>query len=662
VPTPEEETAPFFVVRMARADAPVRCADARREVKRVNRIEQIKAEKNGLDVGRDIPRFAEAGWEAIDEPDLERLKWWGIFFRKHTPGHFMMRIRITNGITSAAQLRAIARIANRSGRGVADITTRQQIQLRWITMRDVPAILDELRGVGLASLQTGMDNIRNVVGCPVAGLTPNELLDASPAARAFTGRFVGDPAYTNLPRKFNVTITGCRENCTHAETQDLALVPATRAEDGDGTPGFNVLVGGKNGSGGYRIATPLDVFVTPDEAAELASAVVLTFRDHGARDARNKIRLSFLIEEWGEAKFRDALEGRLGRPLDPAGADARLPKATDHVGIFRQKDAHLSYAGLLVPVGRISGDQLAEVARLAEVYGTGEVRLTPDQNVIVPNVPDTRLGRLTTEPLLKVLRYDPSEIMRGLVSCTGIEFCNLGVIETKSRALQVARGLEAKIHHGRPVRLHWSGCPAGCGNHTVADIGLVGTKTKVEGKAVDAVDVFVGGSSGPHATQGIKILESVPCESLPQVLEGLVRYVEADKVRKQLRAPSPSPSAGREHPPAQRADAPLPTRAAVASRPGLLLDDLADGAGTSLVVDGVDVAVFRREGCLYALENRCPHEGAPLASGALEGDEIVCPLHGYRVNVKTGVCSTDPTLRARPFRLVARDGRLTVDV
>src|SRR5207244_1167864 len=245
--------------------------------------------------------------------------------------------------------------ANRCGRGIADITTRQQIQLRWRRINDVPQILDELREVGLVTLQTGMDNIRNVVGCAVAGLTPNELFDASPVARAFTDTFVGDVAYTNLPRKFNVTITGCRENCTHAETQDVALVPATKSLGGETVSGFNVLVGGKTGCRGYRIATTL------------------------------------------------------------------------------------SWVGLVVPVGRIVGDQLKEVARLAEAYGTGEVRLTPDQNVIIPNVPDAKLGNLTAEPLLKVLRYDPSEITRGLVSCTGIEFCNLAVIETKARALQIAR-------------------------------------------------------------------------------------------------------------------------------------------------------------------------------------------------------------------------------
>ncbi len=583
----------------------------------MNKIEQIKAEKGGLEVGRDIPRYAELGVDAIEEGNLERLKWWGIFFRKHTPG--------------------IGRIANRVGRGIADITTRQQIQLRWIRINDVPQILDELREVGLVTLQTGMDNIRNVVGCAVAGLTPNELFDASPVARAFTDTFVGDVAYTNLPRKFNVTITGCRENCTHAETQDVALVPATKSLGGETVSGFNVLVGGKNGSGGYRIATPLDIFVPPEEAPELCSAIVLLFRDHGSREARNKVRLAFLVEEWGEAKFHDALEGRLGRPLERAGVDERGPKATDHIGVFRQKQTTLSWVGLVVPVGRIVGDQLKEVARLAEAYGTGEVRLTPDQNVIIPNVPDAKLGNLTAEPLLKVLRYDPSEIMRGLVSCTGIEFCNLAVIETKARALQIARTLETKVHHGKPIRIHWSGCPAGCGNHTVADIGLLGVKAKVDGQAVDAVDVFVGGSSGPHAIQGIRILEGVPCDTLPETLEGLIRHLEPDKVRRQLRALSESTPAPKHE---------------NAAKPVMVVDELQEGTSKALTMNGTEVAVFRCGNQLYALQNRCPHAGGSLADGTVEGDEVICPLHGYRFNIRTGACVTDPALRAKSVALV----------
>ena len=622
----------------------------------VNKTEQLKAEKDGLDVGADIPRYAELGWEAIEEGDLDRLKWWGVFFRRHTPGHFMLRIRIPNGISNAAQLRAIAAVTNRRGRGIADITTRQQIQLRWIPFEDVPAILGELREVGLVTLQTGMDNIRNIIGCPVAGLTRNELFDASAVARAFTDVFVGDKAYTNLPRKFNVTITGCRENCTHAETQDVALVPATATVDGASVEGFNVLVGGKNGSGGYRIATPLDVFVRPAEAAELCSAIVLLFRDHGSRDARNKVRFAFLVEEWGETRLRAALEARLGRALERAGTDERLPKTTDHVGIFRQKQATLSYAGLSVPVGRITGDQLEEVARLAEAYGTGDVRLTPDQNIVIPNVPDAKLGNLTAEALLKVLRYEPSEIMRGLVSCTGIEFCNLAVIETKARALRIARTLETKIPHGKPVRIHWSGCPAGCGNHTVADIGLLGVKTRVDGHPVDAVDVFVGGSSGAQATPGVRILENVPCDALPTVLEGLIRHIEPERLRRQLRTLSPGGAVV-----SSRGGSARPRHDDAGRKPILLTDEIREGSGKALVVNGREVAVFRCQGQLYALQNQCPHAGGALAGGVIEADEVICPLHGYRFSVKTGACSTDPTLPAKTFAVVAENGGFTVD-
>ncbi len=608
----------------------------------MNKIEQIKSEKNGLDVGNDIPRYAELGFESIEEGDLERLKWWGVFFRRHTPGYLMMRIRISNGITNSSQLRAIGWITNNYGRGIADITTRQQIQLRWIRINDVPEILDRLLEVGLVTLQTGMDNIRNVVGCPVAGLTPNELLDASSVVRAFTTMFIGSKSYTNLPRKFNVTITGCRENCTHAETQDIALVPATKELHGGKINGFNLLVGGKNGSGGYRIASPLDVFVQPAEAAETCSAIVLLFRDHGPRDARNKARLAFLLEDWGEGKFREALEARLGRPLQRAGFDERFPKATDHIGIFRQRQAGLNYLGLLVPIGRVTGDQLQEVARLAEAYGTAEVRLTTDQNLIIPHVSDRRLGDFLSEPLLKILRYDPSEILRGLVSCTGIEFCNLAVIETKNRALQIGKTLEAKLPKGKPISVHWSGCPAGCGNHTVADIGLLGTKTKIDGKAVDAVDVFIGGSSGPQANQGIKVMENVPCDNLPQVLEGLIRYGEFEKVRGQLRAVQPPPAFLQA--PAARGESGL--------KPFIRADELGEGTAKALRVNGTEAAVFKCRNQLYAIQDRCPHEGAALSGGLLDGEEVICPLHAYRFNLKTGTCSTDPNLKAKTFRLI----------
>jgi len=492
----------------------------------MNKIEEYKREKDGLDVLQDVPRYATEGWEAITEGDRERLKWTGVFFRRQTPGHFMMRIRIPNGITNAAQLRTIAEISDKFGKGFADITTRQQIQLRWFKIEHVPEIWERLKAVGLITLQTGMDNIRNVVGCPVAGLTPGELFDASPAVRDFTQIFVGNKEYTNLPRKFNVAITGCKENCTHAESQDIALTPATKEIEGSEIKGFNVAIGGKMGSGGYRIASPLNLFARPEEAAELCSQIVLIFRDHGFRESRTKARLAFLVEDWGVEKFRRELERRADRPLLQAGKDERLGhKHTDHVGIFRQQQAGLNYVGLAIPVGRISAEQLFGVTRLAQDYGSGEVRITTGQNLIIANVPDKKIGDLTVEPLLKELRYDPSEVMRALVSCTGMDYCHFALIETKELALKTARYLEEKLGKTRPIRIHWSGCPAGCGNHAAADIGLLGKNIKVNGDVIDAVDVFVGGRSGPNAKPGTKLLEDLPCDELPQVLERLVPYL-----------------------------------------------------------------------------------------------------------------------------------------
>src|SRR5713226_363056 len=273
----------------------------------MNKFEEIKATKDGLDVWPDILRYAREGWEAISDDDKARMKWYGLFFRKHTPGYFMLRIRIPNGIASAAQLRAIAGIASDFGRSELDITTRQQIQVRWFRIEHVPEIFSRLNAVGLDSRQTGMDNIRNVMGCPLAGITPHELFDASPAVRAFTAAFVGNPEFTNLPRKFNVAITGCPSNCVALESQDIALVPAEKL-GGDGLPvyGCNVLVGGKMGSGGFTPAQPVNAFAHLDEAAEVCCRIVEIFRDYGPRESRSQARLSFLLEDWGMERFRSA--------------------------------------------------------------------------------------------------------------------------------------------------------------------------------------------------------------------------------------------------------------------------------------------------------------------------------------------------------------------
>jgi ferredoxin-nitrite reductase len=354
---------------------------------------------------------------------------------------------------------------------------------------------------------------------------------------------VGNREFTNLPRKFNVAVTGCPENCLHAETQDLALIPAASGIGHSRELGFNVFIGGKLGSGGYRIASPLDVFVRPTEAVEICAAIVLIYRDFGSRELRTQNRLAFLIDEWGEARFREALEVRLKRTLAPAGIDLRTPGRNDHAGVFRQKQQGLNYVGLKVAVGRITAENLLEVAALAERYGTGEVRISPSQTLIVPNIPDGRLGDFLEEPLVKTLPYNASEVFKGLVSCVGNDYCNLAVIETKSRALTVARHLEATLKGVKPITMHWSGCPAGCGNHLVADIGLLGKRVKVDGQIVDAVDVYVGGRTGPDPKIAVRILEDVPCDELPAVLEGLVPYHTREKLHRAGRAKAVKPPA-----------------------------------------------------------------------------------------------------------------------
>jgi ferredoxin-nitrite reductase len=499
----------------------------------VNKIEALKSERDGLDVTEDLIRFAREGWRTIADDDKERLKWVGVFHRKPTPGHFMMRIRMANGLVTAAQARLLGEITKATGRNIADVTTRQQVQLRWLTIEGIPDVIARLEAAGLSSLQTGMDNIRGIVGCPASGLTPRELFDTAPIAAAFERIFLGNKEFTNLPRKFNVTITGCPDHCTGGETQDISMTPAIVTRDGTEIAGLNVAVGGKQGSGGPRFATDLDAFVTPEEAAELCAAIALIFRDHGPREARSRARLAFLVDEWGGERFRKELETRLGRALRPAGRDARGPATTDHVGIFRQKDAGLNYVGLKTPVGRVTGDQLLELARLSERYGRGQLRFTPTQNVLIPHVPDTLLGELIGEPVLKALPYNPSEVRRGLVSCTGTDFCNLALIDTKTRAMALAREFERRLETTRPLTVRWSGCPASCGNHHTADVGLQGCKVKVDGKIVDGVHVFVGGRGGRDPRAGQKIMEDVPCDDLPEVLDRLIRFFPRGERRKE---------------------------------------------------------------------------------------------------------------------------------
>jgi ferredoxin-nitrite reductase len=508
----------------------------------MNKIEVLKRERDGLEIIKDIPLFAKTGWESISEDDIQRLKWYGLFLRNPTPGYFMIRVRIPGGRATSAQLRTLAEIAKTFGNGQLDFTTRQQIQVRHLQIEHVPEVFARMDEVGLTSLQTGLDNVRNIMTCPVAGLSPSECFDATPLIHALDQEIVGNREYTNLPRKFNVVITGCPDNCLHAETQDLALVPATKEIDGEEKKGFNVLVGGKLGSGGYRIATPLDVFVLPHEAVEVSCAVIRAFRDYGFRDSRTTARLSFLLEEWGDIRFRVEVERQMGKALMTAGKDARKKSEHTHGGVFRQQQPGLNYAGLQIPVGRMQAEDLLGIAGLAERYGTSELRLGANQSLVIPHIHDKALGDFLEEPLLQQFGYNPSPVRKGLVCCVGNDYCNPAVIETKSQAMKTAAALEAKVGSDiKPITMHWSGCPAGCGNHLVADIGFLRKKIKRGGQIVDAVDVYVGGRSGPDAKIATKLLEDVPCDELSDVLAGVLPYHAREKMHREKKRMRPNP-------------------------------------------------------------------------------------------------------------------------
>ena len=493
-----------------------------------NKIEDLKSAKDGLAVKAEIDRFAEIGWEAIDNEDLQhRLKWLGVFFRKSTPGRFMVRMRIPNGLLSSDQMRVLASVVEKCGEhGVADITTRQNIQMRGILIEDVPEMFEKFRSVGLTSVQSAMDNIRNITGSPVAGIDSNELYDTRELAiqvqNLLTNNGEGNPAFTNLPRKFNIAIAGCRDNSTHAEINDLAFVPAFNEENKE-VFGFNVLVGGFFSAKRIAAAIPLNVWVPPKDVVALCEALLIVFRDNGLREKRDKARLMFLIDEWGIERFRAEVEKQMGKPLVPAALKDEIEwEKRDHIGVHKQKQAGMNYVGLQIPVGRMYAADMYEFARVADTYGNSDMRLTVEQNLLITNVSDEQLPALLQDPLLQKFPVDPDNLMRGLVSCTGNQFCPVAIVETKNRSLALTKQLAEDYILPKVVRIHWSGCPNSCAQPQVADIGFTGCKARKDGKVVDGVDIYMGGMVGKDAHLGTCVMEKVPCEDLYEVVGKLL--------------------------------------------------------------------------------------------------------------------------------------------
>lgn len=510
----------------------------------INPQEKVKIEKEPMKLFMEngIEELAKMSMEDIDKAkvtknDIDvRLKWLGLFHRrKHQYGRFMMRLKLPNGVTTSAQTRYLASVIRKYGRdGCADVTTRQNWQIRGVVLPDVPEILKGLAGVGLTSLQSGMDNVRNPVGNPLAGIDPDEIVDTRPytnlLSQFITGNFRGNPAITNLPRKWNVCVIGSHDLYEHPHINDLAYMPAMK----NGQFGFNLLVGGFFSPKRCEEAIPLDAWVSPDDVIPVCKAILEAYRDLGTRGNRQKTRMMWLIDELGIEGFRSEVVKRMPHQiLERASPEDLVHKQwerRDYLGVHPQKQEGFSFVGLHIPVGRVQADDMDELAWIADEYGSGELRLTVEQNIVIPNIENSRIGTLLNEPLLKN-RFSPSPplLMKGLVACTGNQFCGQAIIETKARALKVTEEVERLVSVTRPVRMHWTGCPNTCGQVQVADIGFMGCMTRDEnGKTCEGVDVFLGGRIGSDSHLGDVYKKGVPCKDVvPLVVDILVKQFGA---------------------------------------------------------------------------------------------------------------------------------------
>ena len=498
---------------------------------KLNKVEKLKAKKDGLDVKNELDRFAQIGWEAVEKEDLEtRLKWLGVFYRPVTPGKFMLRMRVPHGVLNSEQMRTLAGVIERYGEdGTGDITTRQNIQLRGIRLEDVPDIFSKFKAVGLTSVQSGMDNVRNLTGSPVAGIDPDELIDTRVMLQKvqdmITNNGEGNYNFTNLPRKFNIAIEGGRDNSIHAEINDLAFIPAYK----DGELGFNVIVGGYLSAQRCAESIPMNVWIpaNDEDVVELSRAILTVYTENGAKEGlranRGKARMMWLIDKWGVEKFRAEIEKEFGKSLaDAVPEDEITQDKKDHIGVHPQKQEGYSYVGLHVPMGRLNAEKMFELARLAEVYGNGEIRLTVEQNAIIPHIENDNIDTFLSEPLLQEFTIDPSTLSRSVISCTGSRYCNFAIIETKQRAWKLAQELDEELDIPNRVRIHWTGCPNSCGQPQAGDIGLMGTKVRKDGQAVEGTKIYTGGQVGKDAKLGTEINKGVACEDLKPILRNLL--------------------------------------------------------------------------------------------------------------------------------------------
>jgi sulfite reductase (ferredoxin) len=508
---------------------------------KAQRVERLKREKNAWEHFDEIRAFARQGHASIPPEWLGTyFRSWGVYTQgdglgvvggetgegKATP-FFMVRIRIPNGLLSSHQARTIADLAERHARGVADITVRQNVQFHWVTIESLPEVLETLWKAGLSTTGACGDVARNITGCPLAGFDAHEHCDASPLALELNGQLGGNSEFYNLPRKFKVSITGCRSWCTYPEINDVGLTAVTRKRLHGDDVGFSLRVAGGLSTDPH-LGVRLNAFVRWDQAVHVVRGVAELFRESEVlRQNRERARLKFLFLQhgWTANSFLGALQDRLGFALDPAEPE-ELPSDIhrDHVGIHAQKQEGFSYVGANVLRGRITLEQLRTAANLADQYADGHLRNTIMQNLLIVNVPNQHSSRVAGELTAVGLPVRASAFARGTVACTGSEFCKLALTETKSFARWLTEELDQRLPgFQQQLKLHITGCPNSCGQHWIADIGIEGKKLKVDGRMVDAYYFCVGGSVGEFASIARPVGYRCAASEVPEAIERLLR-------------------------------------------------------------------------------------------------------------------------------------------
>jgi ferredoxin-nitrite reductase len=489
------------------------------QVLKRNNIERLKKERTPYEIINDLPRLIETKYEAISEEDIVRLQWWGLYHDKPKTGYFMLRVKIAGGLLSADQFRTIGQVANRFGRGHGEITTRQDIQLHWIRLDDLPELFATFKAHGLTTAGGCGDVLRNITSCPVAGLDPDEAFDVRPVLREVAEYFYGNPLYGDLPRKHKYTISACPAQCNAPEIHCVGLIGTVM----QGREGFAVTVGGGL-SAQPRLARDLGVFVPKEQTRSVLEAITGTWMENlRYRRSRAKARFKFMVDEYGVEAIREMVESRLGRRLERLQAPA-TQRETDHLGIQKQRQEGLKYIGFPVPIGWINGDQMQALADAVEQVG-GDVRLTRQQNVIVGNVPDDRVEALVEQVERSTgLSLKTNRLYGRSIGCTGEPFCNYSVTQTKHKLQEILDSLHERFGDRiGQLRIHLDGCPNACAQHFIGDINLTGTTVRLpDQKRMEAYDLLLRGGIGPNAAIARPVLRRIRTDEIIAHLDRLI--------------------------------------------------------------------------------------------------------------------------------------------